>query len=382
MLGGLTASFGCMFFCTRLPAWPLAAAPATVASVLPVPPPTALPSRPPARPTDHGAGDAVLVFRGCLGRTRASSQCSRSVTTVSVISFTATTSANLGFVSVLYFRDRARPEHHHRDTPTAMPLDHQFVHGLDCWTPEFRWMPMAAKPHLPKSRATSHCRVANPKVIGKPARQTIGGCGLWSRPLRLPREQTAKSQGETAMKLRKSAAAIVALGVVAGAAQASLVKLGDGTVEDTATNLIWLYDWDTIGSNRWTAQKAWAENLNFAGSDAWKLPELDQYQALWADAGGTIAGLEANFSAQHGYPGYWSNTDYTPAGAGRHWYFGFSSVAAPFVGEAAEDIPFDAVAVRAADVTAAVPEPQSLALVLLALGAGAAVRRSRFGGQR
>lgn len=67
------------------------------------------------------------------------------------------------------------------------------------------------------------------------------------------------------LKTWVAAAAMVAL---AGTAQATLVNLGNGTVKDTATNLIWLRDWNVNGQQNWSTQKAWADNLSFAGSDA------------------------------------------------------------------------------------------------------------------
>ena len=50
-----------------------------------------------------------------------------------------------------------------------------------------------------------------------------------------------------ALKTWVAAAAIVAL---SGAAQAALVSLGDGTVKDTNTNLIWLQDWNLNGLHK------------------------------------------------------------------------------------------------------------------------------------
>ena len=69
--------------------------------------------------------------------------------------------------------------------------------------------------------------------------------------------------------------------------QATLIGLANGWVTDDATNLIWLQDWDVNGSQKWSTQKAWAENLSFAGSDAWVLPSIDstrsfsQNLAIW-----------------------------------------------------------------------------------------------------
>ena len=70
-------------------------------------------------------------------------------------------------------------------------------------------------------------------------------------------------------------------------------------------------------------------------------------------------------------PVYWSGTEYAPDPSGA-WFFrtdrGLRSYGGKSVG-------LYAVAVRPGDVTASVPEPQTLALVLLALGATAVARR-------
>ncbi len=165
------------------------------------------------------------------------------------------------------------------------------------------------------------------------------------------------------LKTWMATAAMVAL---AGTAQASLVLLGDGTVKDDVTNLIWLQNWNVNGAQNWATQKAWADNLSFAGSDAWVLPSISQYTTLHLEFGNLP--LFTNVQAADFY---WSGTESTP---------GISALASrpadgsEFNGD--EGILLFAVAVRPADV-AAVPEPQSLALVLLALSAGAVAWRRR-----
>ena len=49
------------------------------------------------------------------------------------------------------------------------------------------------------------------------------------------------------MKTLKTIAAAAAMVALTGTAQASLVSLGDGTVKDTNTNLIWLQNWNVNG---------------------------------------------------------------------------------------------------------------------------------------
>lgn len=68
------------------------------------------------------------------------------------------------------------------------------------------------------------------------------------------------------MKNLKTCVAAAAMVALSGTAQAELVSLGDGTVKDTNTNLIWLQNWNVNGPKDWGTQKAWAEGLDFADS--------------------------------------------------------------------------------------------------------------------
>ena len=168
------------------------------------------------------------------------------------------------------------------------------------------------------------------------------------------------------LKTWVAAAAMVAL---AGTAQATLVNLGNGTVKDTATNLIWLQNWNVNGQQNWASQIAWADNLSFAGSDAWVLPSITQYLTLFAEVGNLT--LVPQFTNVQSSVPYWSSTEFVPGTFAYRFHpdiggqSGFAEVNRLF-----------AVAVRPADATA-VPEPQSLALVLLALAAGAVAWRRR-----
>ena len=155
---------------------------------------------------------------------------------------------------------------------------------------------------------------------------------------------------------------------MARAAQATLIGLGNGTVKDDVTNLIRLQDWNVNGLQNRSTQKARAENLSFAGSDAWVLPSIGQYGTLFAEFG-HLTSVNAFMNVQPG--GYWSGTEFTPGIVA--WIFGPAS---GLQNVGVEGIRLFAVAVRPADV-AAVPEPQTLALVLLALGATVVARRRR-----
>ncbi len=99
---------------------------------------------------------------------------------------------------------------------------------------------------------------------------------------------------------------------------------------------------------------------------------LNQYLSIWSDVGSSLAGLQAQFDGvQSDF--YWSGTEYAP-GPAFAWYF-YSGDGSPELRRRLDAL--YAVAVRPGDVTAAVPEPQTLALALLALGAMVVARRRR-----
>jgi hypothetical protein len=165
-----------------------------------------------------------------------------------------------------------------------------------------------------------------------------------------------------------AAAATVAL---SGTAQAALVILGNGTVRDTNTNLIWLQNWNFNGQANWGAQKTWAETTldGFAGSNDWRLPEISEYGALFT-AYGNLTPLAEFTNVQPRF--YWSGTEVAPGISA--WFFRPES---GNQGGGSLSNQFFAVAVRPGGVAASVPEPQTLALALLALGAMVVARRSR-----
>jgi hypothetical protein len=164
------------------------------------------------------------------------------------------------------------------------------------------------------------------------------------------------------MKTLKTWAAAAGLVSLTGAAQAALISLADGTVKDTNTNLIWLQNWNVNGAQNWSTQKNWAENLTLAGSSDWALPSLGEYVALF-QAYGNLTQVSEFTNVQ--ISRYWSGTE-NLSGIDA-WRF-----ATVFGNQdlALENSAWFAVAVRPGDVAAPVPEPQTLALALLALGAG------------
>ena len=175
------------------------------------------------------------------------------------------------------------------------------------------------------------------------------------------------------MKFTKSWAAAAAMVALTGTAQAALVLQANGLeVLDTNTNLIWLKDWEVNGLKNWARQKAWAETTldGFAGSNDWRLPGIAEYVNLFTAYGDLTSNTLPFVNVQPGL--HWSGTEFTPGI--RAWVFfpGFGSQS--FGSETSR---LFAVAVRPGDVTAPVPEPQTLALALLALGATVVARRRR-----
>ena len=115
------------------------------------------------------------------------------------------------------------------------------------------------------------------------------------------------------------------------------------------------------------------------GLTGWRLPTGDgsqgagaqnEYLSIWNDVGNTLANLASEFDGvQAGV--YWSGSELDASFA---WLF------YTFSGGQNFDFKFlqlFAVAVRSGDVVAAVPEPESLALVLVGLVAAGVARRRR-----
>lgn len=171
------------------------------------------------------------------------------------------------------------------------------------------------------------------------------------------------------MGLRKGLAA-AALATLSGACQADLVTscaASECTVVDEAHHVEWLFDWGLAPAGSWATQKAWAEGLDYAGHDDWVLPDSADFSALLDSVGGP-AGLSAIFDRVGSI--YWTATVYSD-----DYTYTFNA-AAGGSGLAEPSRLFAAVAVRSLEATP-VPEPQSWALVLAALGAAACARSRR-----
>lgn len=177
------------------------------------------------------------------------------------------------------------------------------------------------------------------------------------------------------MRTLRRWAAVAAMLALTGAAQAALVLQANGVeVLDTDTNLLWLYDWNSSGLKNWDDAKSWAAGLTVGGATAgnWRLPEIGEYADLWTDVGSSLSGLQSKFhGAQSGF--YWSGTEWD-VNTRAAWYFGTIGGLQDVSTKADALL---AVAVRLGDVNASVPEPQTLALALLGLGATVVARRRR-----
>ena len=93
----------------------------------------------------------------------------------------------------------------------------------------------------------------------------------------------------------------------------------------------------------------------------WRLPEIDEYRDLFSGYG-DLTQVPEFTNAPPPVPIYWSGTEFAPTVA---WLF-FPDRDLPGIGDKAAT--YYAVAVRPGDVAAAMPEPQTLGLVGLALG--------------
>jgi Protein of unknown function (DUF1566) len=225
------------------------------------------------------------------------------------------------------------------------------------------------------------------------------------------------------MKTLKTCTAAATMLLLSGAAPAALVDRGGGLIYDTTRNLTWLADMNyaytsgyaaanagganadqiqATGQMGWNAAVAWADQLDFGGYSDWRLPTLKPFDPTcpiqtiagfpltigFNCTGGELSGLFVSELGNKGVESvlnqdgdtaeqmanlamfsnvkadtYWSSTQFNLR-PNDLWSFdsriGGQSIYGKFQA-------VYAVAVRSGDVTAAVPEPQSLALAVLAL---------------
>jgi hypothetical protein len=226
--------------------------------------------------------------------------------------------------------------------------------------------------------------------------------------------------------LNKVTLALATAGLLSsGVAQAKLIDRGGGLLYDDVLNVTWLQDanyaqtsgYDTDGKMNWTDAKTWADNLVFHDSvrnvdySDWRLPATSDTDAGWniispnselsymyyvnlgltskfspsgaeqphygifrngTEGGQADVGLAKNLQSYY----YWFGTVYAPSTSFGTWYF-VTSVGAQFFNY--QNLECYAWAVRPGDVAAAVPEPETYAMLLAGLGllgVGAKRRRS------
>lgn len=106
----------------------------------------------------------------------------------------------------------------------------------------------------------------------------------------------------------------------------NFIDNGDGTITDAATGLMWMqldsgsFDNGEDGAMTWQEALEWAENLEYAGYDDWKLPDAKELQSIvdYSRSPATThsAAIDPVFSCtqimvedgSEDYPFYWSST--------------------------------------------------------------------------
>ena len=194
-----------------------------------------------------------------------------------------------------------------------------------------------------------------------------------------------------------------------------------GTVYDTS-----VFSTATDGQMTWLDAKAWAANLSVYGLTGWRLPTMADtgtsgcnFEYSDTDCGFNVRAISAdgrkiysemahlyyltlgnkascdatgncalgsastapNYMLSNTGPlhnmqawAYWSGVPYAPASAVEAWLFGTYG---GYQGYNGQDVEYHALAVRPGDVTAAVPEPETVMLMLLGLAAMVMVQKKR-----
>ena len=152
---------------------------------------------------------------------------------------------------------------------------------------------------------------------------------------------------------------------------------------DTDLNITWLRDANVNGPMNWATAVSWADTYSFGGYTDWRLPTSDtcvnmnctgsEMGHLWYSELGNSAGQMTNTGDFQNLQSdfYWSGLAYAPD-PDLVWIF---STRDGNQGQASENAALYAMAVRPGDVAAAIPEPETYALMLAGLAALALVRR-------
>lgn len=92
------------------------------------------------------------------------------------------------------------------------------------------------------------------------------------------------------------------------AASAELMVNGDGTVTDTETGLMWQQD--ETGWMDWESALSYCENLELAGYDDWRLPNINELQSL-VDYSTKNPAIDTYAFPNATSSIYWSSTTYS-----------------------------------------------------------------------
>lgn len=104
-----------------------------------------------------------------------------------------------------------------------------------------------------------------------------------------------------------------------GQSSTDLVNNGDGTVTDRSTGLMWQQA--EGGFMTWEAALAYCENLDLAGHDDWRLPNLNELHSI-VDYEEYDPAIDTTFFSGTLLGGYWSSTTFT-GDTGDAWSVGF-----------------------------------------------------------
>ncbi len=168
---------------------------------------------------------------------------------------------------------------------------------------------------------------------------------------------------------------------------------------DPNLNITWLRDWNQNGAMFWATAQNWASTLTVGNFGGWSLPTINAFDTTCSNSFNPGGGFATEYNGTNctgspmGYlyykegitaavPGpflniqasdYWSGTEYAPNPTKYAWLKRFDA-GDQGLGDKMGAV--YAVAIRQGDVAAAVPEPETYALMLAGVWViGAVVRR-------
>ncbi len=95
------------------------------------------------------------------------------------------------------------------------------------------------------------------------------------------------------------------MGITGEAHAQRFTDIGDGTVTDNVTNLMWTKDANPIGQRNWNNAMSMCRSFSINGIGGWRLPSKDELVALYdvMQGGHPFAGVQSSF--------YWSSTPHS-----------------------------------------------------------------------